>query len=297
MDIKDIYSMGIVDTGKWMKEVKQMTNTPDIIEQLLSPQQTMLLCGQFQIGKTNELFHLFLSFQHEGCKWHGLIVTPCPVLYLGWEGHPKKISERLEKVKPQYKKTQVCPGYFKMIDHKLPLNTQVGRDEYKKMIESVNPKPTVVLLDPFKRTVLGNYSKPEVAEAWVEGIQQVEMNTGTTIILSHHTNKLVYHRGQPEDTLVADKVKGAGDLLDGVNSAILFGEEKGNRREKQTVRGEEYSKIKWIIFNNVIKVLKAKDAQVELPMLKVSFNRQRLRLAGQEWVVNKDGTISAEDEI
>lgn len=298
MEIKDIYNMDVVELIRWESEVEAMPNSPDIIQQILAPEQTMFLCGEFQIGKTNELFHLLNGFSHEGCYWHGLKITPCPALYIGWEGHPKKTLERLDKIGKQYaSKAEVCASYFKMLGHNLPLNTQEGREEYKSLVAKLNPKPTVVLLDPFKRTVKGNYSIPHVAQSWIEGTSALELETGIAIIAGHHTNKITYIRNQPEDTLSASKVKGAGDLLDGVNSAILFGEERGNRQEKIMVNGEEFKKTKWITFNKVIKVLKAKDAHVGLPMLKVKFNRNLLRLAGQEWVVNQDGTITSEDEM
>jgi len=298
MEIKDIYNMDAVELIKWESEVEAMPNSPDIIEQILSPGQTMLLNGEFQIGKTNELFHLLNGFTHEGCYWHGLKIEPCPALYIGWEGHPKKILERLDKIRKQYdSKTEVCPGYFKMIGHSLYLNTEEGREEYKNIVAKLNPKPAVVLLDPLKRTVKGNYSIPHVAQSWIEGVSALELETGITIIAGHHTNKITYIRNQPEDTLSSSKVKGAQDLLDGVNSAILFGKERGNTQEKKWVDGKEYKKTTWITFNKVIKAIKAKDAHAEIPMLKVDFNRNLLRLAGQEWVVNQDGTITVEDEL
>ena len=298
LEIKDIYGMGAMNVAGWMDMVSLMPNTPDIIEQLLSPQQIMLLCGQFQIGKTNELLHLYFSFIHEGCQWHGLEIAPCPVLYIGWEGNPRKVANRLNKIKAQYKdKREVYPGYFKMIDHKVNLNTVAGREEYVAIISKLTPKPSVILLDPFKRTVQGNYSIPDVAESWIVGASSIARDSNTSIIAAHHTNKIVYQRGQSEDTLSADKVKGAKDLLDGVNSALLFGEERGSRRVKDKREGEEYSKVVWATLNNVIKVLKAKDAdvQTELPMLKVNFNRQQLRLTGQRWEIS-EGNVRLVDD-
>ncbi len=40
-------------------------------------------------------------------------------------------------------------------------------------------------------------------------------------------------------------------------------------------------------------VLKAKDSTAEFPLLQVSFNRQLLKLDGQEWLVAANGNITA----
>jgi len=298
MERKEIFEMDIVEADEWQKKADSIANSPDLIDQLLSPQQLMLEVGKHGIGKTNDLLQLFHKFSYGG-RWHGLKVTPCPVLYIGWEGEPKKMSQRLDIINLQYlpKNEPLFPRYFKMLTKKLPLNIPAGRDTFLKMIDKLNPKPLVTILDPFKRTVQGNYSKPEIADAWIEGVSILARGCNMAFITGAHTNKITYRRSEGEDSLGADKVKGAGDLLDGVSSAIMIAEEVGSKREKVTdpIKGE-YSVVKWATLSIVIKVLKARDAIADMPLLKVKFNHEELRFSGQEWVVNKDGTIVEVDE-
>jgi RecA-family ATPase len=299
MDPKEIFKMDALDVDEWQKKVDGVPSSPDLIQELLAPQQVMVAVGRHGIGKTNDLLHLFHKFEYGG-DYHGLKVMPCPVLYVLWEGDPLKINKRLDLINVRYAANgnKLCPGYFKMKTTKMALNTDAGRNELKSMVGKLNPRPTVVILDPFKRTINGDYSKPPIADSWIQGVVALARDENTAIIASAHTNKITYRKSEAEDTLGADKVKGAGDLLDGVSSAIMIAEEVGSKREKVTdpIKGE-FSVVRWATLSILIKVLKARDAISDFPLLRVKFDHDKLRFVGQEWVVNKDGTIIAEDEI
>lgn len=295
MEIKDIFKLDAMEKDRWRNEVSNMTNSPDdVIQELLSVQQLMLLAAEKGLGKTCEFLNLQYCLGYGG-MWHGLKVAPCPNLYLGWEGNPKKIGIRLDKIGQQYiGRNKLHPCYFKMMPHKIPLDTLAGRNELKNMVKELKPEPRVILLDPFKRTVSPGYSRPEIGDAWIEGASQVCRDISITIICAAHTNKLTYTKGREEDFTDA-KIKGCGDILDGMNAIVMIGEEKGSRRTKEIDdKGEEYSKVVWAVLSRIIKVTKAKDASGEVPMLRVKFDRERLIHSGQEWVVNKDYTITVE---
>ena len=91
--------------------------------------------------------------------------------------------------------------------------------------------------------------------------------------------------------MTCDSIKGAGDIPDGVNSVMMLGEEKGSRRVKNIVNGAEVSRVEWVSYGVVLKVAKAKDAEVEFPVLHLTFNRKKLRYVGQIWRVKKDGVV------
>ena len=262
----------------------------ELIQQLLLPKQLMMVAGQFGIGKTNELLHLSHCFASGG-SWHGLEIRPSVCLYMIWEGDPRKIGERIKIIETQYAQ-RICSSFIRFVSKKIPLNTAQGRENLSRIVSDLKPKPEIILMDPFKRTVSGDYTKPGGADLWIEGANEVAKALEVAIITSNHTNKIVYRSNSTPDELSADRVKGAGDLLDGVDAAILLAEEKVNRRV--TVEGG-YSKVVWSLLGFVIKVLKARDAIASFPLLKVTFSREKLRFVGEKWVI-KDNYIEVAGE-
>lgn len=275
--------------AKWNNHVSHLPQLPELIQQLLPHEQLMMIAGQFGIGKTMELLHLMFCFSYDG-KWHGLEVEPNPVLYITWEGDPQKLKLRMDIIEAQYIHLgQKYPWYIRMEPKRIPLNTEEGHKKLAEIVNELNPRPKVVLLDPFKRAVNGNYSNSIIADAWIEGAQTVARDNHFGIITANHTNKITYRHNDPPDALSSDKVKGAGDLLDGVNASILIAEEKGDKR---ITRSDGFSKVVWTVMGTVIKVLKARDSPADFPLLQVSFSRQSLKLDGQEWVVASNGSIT-----
>lgn len=276
--------------SKWENHISHLPQLPELIQQLLPHNQLMMIAGQFGVGKTMELLHLMFSFSY-GSKWHGLEVEASPVLYITWEGDPQKLKLRMDIIEAQYLYLGwKYPWYIRLEPKRIPLNLEEGREKLIRIANEVDPKPRVVLLDPFKRTVTKNYSNPDVADAWIEGAGHVARDSHFAIITSNHTNKITYHHNDPPDVLSSDKVKGAADLLDGVSASMIIAEEKGNKR---MTRADGYSKVVWAMMGTMIKVLKAKDSTAEFPLLQVSFNRQLLKLDGQEWLVAANGNITA----
>jgi len=266
---------------------------PELIEQLLPYNSLMMVAGQFQVGKTSELLHLMHCFAY-GSTWHGLQVEPAVAFYLTWEGTPKNLGSRIEKIAAQYEHLPMCyPWYIRMEPRKIHFNTAEGRARLATLMRDLNPKPTVLLIDPFKRTVAGNYSLPEVADGWIIGADTICHELDCAIIISAHTNKIIYRKDNPPDELDASRVKGAGDLLDGVSASLLIAEEKGYKSIK---RPDGYYKTTWTSFGHVIKVLKARDATSEFPLLRVQLNRDLLRFWGEKWVIvdNQIGKMAEE---
>lgn len=294
MKLKDLYHAKATETNHWKNLVKILPNQADLIEELLAPAQLMLIAGRFGIGKTNELFHLLFSFAYGG-TFHGLQINPAPILYIGWEGHPKKIAERLSVIEALYNRSRekVYHPYIKMMDVSLPLDILEGQDKLLGLINDLNPIPQVILLDPFKRTIRGDYLRPKDADEWIKGATQVAVTGNTAIIASIHTRKLLFTMSQPEDQLSADRVKGASDLLDGVSSSILYAEIRGSKRVKEK---DDYVRTEWATLGTAIKVLKAKDAHAEFPLLKVKLDHKNLRLAGKQWVIEENKNIVSEEE-
>lgn len=294
MKLHDLFKARAISGNQWIALVNTLQNTPDLIQELLAPAQLMLIAGQFGIGKTNELFHLMFSFAYSG-TYHGLNVRAAPVLYIGWEGHPKKIEARLSVIEDIHSDghERIYPWYIQMRNAKLPLDTTRGQMELREIVARLDPPPQVILLDPFKRTIAGDYLRPRDADEWIRGASELAITLNTAIIASIHTRKIIYMLSQPEDQLGADRIKGAGDLLDGVSCSILYAEIKGSKRIKE----DDYSRVEWASLGTAIKVVKAKDAHAELPLLRVNLNRQKLQLAGKCWVIEeRDGTVQVKDE-
>ena len=268
--------------GKWENHTSHLVAGIPLIEQLLPEKQLMMIAGQFGVGKTMELLHLMCCFSY-GSRWHGLRVKPCVPIYITWEGTPEGIDKRKKIIETQYESLGLkFPWYIRMQPKKISLNTPTGRDMLRNIVSELSPKPNVILLDPFKRTVQGNYSNPVVADDWIESANSLAQEIGAAIITSNHTNKVIYRKDSPPDTLGSDKVKGAQDLLDGVAASILIAEEKGYKRVS---REDGYAKTQWAHFSTIIKVLKAREATMEFPLLEVEFNRTLLRLFGEKWKV------------
>ena len=252
---------GMLTLGDWRQKITADPPTEDIIQDVLPNASTeyLLLCGRAGIGKTN--LALYLAFCLAcGMPWFSHKVTKCRVGYLGFEGTPRKLLTRFDKLQGIYGD----PGDYLLVERSLPFKLMKrGVDRFLNTIEGLD----IVIVDPLRYIVPDDYTKPEAASAFISTLKDCCSQTNTIPILLHHVRKPDRRLSvRPED--LAFEVKGATDYVDAAATVLLL----EHARQPRTKDGRFGSSAD----DRVLHFCKVKDSPAELLPLNLKFNRETL---------------------
>ena len=252
---------GMLPLAVWRERVAADPPVADIIQDILPNASTeyMLICGRAGIGKTNLVLDLAFRIA-TGTPWFSHKTKKCHIGYLGFEGTQRKLLERFEKLEKSFPDHN---GYL-FVDRELPFKLAgQGIDKFLTLIDGLD----MVIIDPIRYIVPGDYTKPEHASAFITTLKEACAKTGTIPILIHHVRKPDRRLTvRPED--LAFEVKGATDYVDAAATVLLF-ERARQAREKDGRFGSNPD-------DRVLHFCKVKDAPADPLPLPLRFNREKL---------------------
>jgi RecA-family ATPase len=206
-----------------MKTLKEMINEIDIrppandlIQDLLpdSSNSYMLICGRSGIGKTFLALDILFCLASD-TPWFSHRTRQCKAGYLSMEGSDRKIKERFETISKSFNHDAQNNIYWQ---HTMAMTlNQQGITN----LESIVTGLTVVIIDPMRPLVAGDYTSPKDATQFLKNLQKVQNETGVRVILLHHIRKPDKKvKVQPED--LQFEVKGASEYVEGANTVLLL---------------------------------------------------------------------------
>lgn len=244
-----------------LEDLAKEPPSDDIIKDLLPNSTTayMLICGRAGIGKTNLALDLGFCIA-TGTKFFSLPTKQKTVGYLSFEGGKRQIAKRFEKLR----QTFGSPGDYLRWEHSLPI--KLNTKGVEKLIEVITGLE-VVIIDPLRPLVLGDWMKPADASTFLENLRTVQNETGTTIILIHHIRKPDRKaRVLPED--LQFEVKGATEYVDGAATILLLDRPRHSRDNTGRFSSNPDDRILYFP--------KVKDAPTEFQPLNLRFDRDKL---------------------
>jgi hypothetical protein len=251
----------MLSLAQWREAILTQPATDDLIQDLLpnSPSEYLLLCGRSGIGKTNLALHMAFSLA-TGKPWFSFKTKQCKVGYLVFEGAPKKLLARVDKLLLSYPDAQENLFFDREIPFKL---AGAGIQKLEALIDGLR----VVFIDPIRYIVPGDYTKPEYASSFISTIKAICQRTGTAAVLLHHVKKPDNRiKIQPED--LQYEVKGATDYVDAAGSLLLL--ERARQPRKDGGRFGSNTDDRTLYF------CKVKDAPTEILPMNLQFNRDKL---------------------
>lgn len=251
----------MVPLSVWRDRVLLDPPSDDLIADILPncPSEYLLLCGRSSIGKTNLVLGMTFSLA-TGQPWFSHKTKQCRVGYLGFEGSPKKLLTRFDKLAKSFPDTK---GNL-LVDRALPFKLSgPGINQLRTTLAGLD----VVIIDPIRYIVPGDYTKPEAASAFITTLKDVCNTTCTIPILIHHVRKPDRRLTvRPED--LAFEVKGATDYVDAAGTVLLL----ERARQARSVDGRFGSNAD----DRVLHFCKVKDSPTEMYPLNLRFNRDTL---------------------
>lgn len=234
----------------WAAKLAKMKPKPNLIKDILPAQkgEYIAVAGRTGIGKTNLCLHLALCLA-TGTPFFGLKCEKVYVALFIFEGGPSDLLKRYEKVKHNF------PSHGRRLRFEsLPIsNPQEMRDTIFETAKGCK----VIILDPVKFIVSGDYLKPKDADKFIKIFKQRLIKHNMSAILTLPIKKpneksLI----QPSDVY---QMKGATEYADAATSVILV-EKKSHRRSSDEV---------------TLHFAKTRIASQELGKLDLHFNRDR----------------------
>jgi hypothetical protein len=204
----------------WISRVRSRPQVPDLVEELIPAKSGLILLGgRTGIGKTNLVLQLAFSVA-TGVEFLGLGTRKADVGYLGFEGAPDKMADRLEKLARSFSDWQ---GHLRFAV-RTPLKLEGNEAQFLAMFEGVG----LAILDPLKYLVSGDYIKPADAQRFVARLLMVAEELGAPILVSHHIRK-------PDKRLLIEpgdlyELKGAGDYVEAATTVMLLERERQGHR-------------------------------------------------------------------
>jgi archaellum biogenesis ATPase FlaH len=266
---KSGYDLPVLKMEEFIKTVENLPAQEDIIEGILPKNEVGIICGEAWQGKSLEQQALACALGM-GANYHGLKVKKCQCLYVTWEGASKGIANRLNLV--SLKTTPLIEPLIKLAPAAMPINTQTGYDEFRKLLDEANKvaKVEVVLVDSFAYTIKGQTKEDMIINQWWSQLQKIISEFDITVIFSwEFTKQIIFDARLKQQTFTLDRLKTASTTAYKVNAVIAIGELK-NQVKKQ-----------WISLGHKIVVMKAKDSPIFEP-LSVSLS-PCLLWEGQHW--------------
>jgi hypothetical protein len=256
-------STGMLTLAQFREQVHSLKSEDDLIQDILpnSPSDYLMICGRPGIGKTNEILHMGFCLA-TGTKWYSHPCKRCRVGYIAFEGAQTKLLGRLDKLCMTYPEAEIG-DYFKL-NRVMPFKlTGDGIKDFERYASGLD----VVILDPIKYCIAGDYTKSGDANAFLSILKELAVKLHVVPILIHHVRK-PDKRVQVKPADLMFEVKGAGDYVEGANTVLLM------ERARQT-RGTD-GKFGSHSEDAVLHFCKVKDSPAEMLPLKLRLDRETL---------------------
>lgn len=249
----------MMSVKEWITNEESKPVTEDLIQELLADgNEMMLLAGRTGMGKTNLVLHLAYCLA-TGIPFFGLECKKTTVGYLGFEGTPNKMADRLKKIAGNFPD----PGDNLRFHMSPPLILEKKLDEFEALVKGCR----VIILDPLRYLVGGNFCKPVVATAFLYLLRTELIKLRATAIICHHIKKpnqasLV----EPGDLY---EMKGATEYVDEAASVLML-----ERTRQGHKPGGGFAPVN--NDNVTLYFAKHRNAVGELEPINLLFNREKL---------------------
>jgi len=245
---------------EWRENVRQTPPPRDIVEDILSDtNEVSVIVGRSGIGKTNfcnQLGHcLATGYDFIGQK----VLTKSSVAYMGFEVDKHQFEKRtaiLEKHIPSSPLLWVdTPAQF----FKLDKNTEAN---FRKAVKSGK----VVIIDPVRYIVPGDYLDPKVVTEFMQRLQQVMRDNDSLAIIVLYFKKLDNRSPQEPDDLW--NIKGATEWGDMASTVMMLERTKQGHKP-----GGGFAPVNQD--NITIHFAKTRNAALVHNPINLHFNRQK----------------------
>ena len=243
----------------WLKKVRDEPKTVDLIEGILSsPPSFLLLAGRPGIGKTNMALQIGLCLS-TGTLFLGFKTAKVRTAYLGFEGSREKLADRIEKMALNFPKS--------VLFHPDIIPPLKFKGDNIAQLEEATRGCEVVIIDPLKYMVPGNYIQSNDALAFLTDVRNSMKRSMTSFIFCHHIRK-----PNPNSLLAPGDLfesKGATDYAEAATSVLLLERE---RQRHHSTGG--FTKVN--PDNAILYFSKTRDAIEAIDPLCIHFDRQKL---------------------
>jgi hypothetical protein len=214
---------------EWHKMIKKRKPVSQLIQEILpdQPGEYGITAGRTGIGKTN--LSLYLAFcLATGSPFFGLKCEKVIVNFMAFEGDPSNMAQRYLKLRGNFPDTEGRLR-FEMLPIENPL--RLLEVVFGKLKKTTGCK--VVILDPVRYIVPGDYLKPKDVAAFVGEFKELLTAYGVSAIITLPIRKPGPVQGliRPSDVY---SIKGATEYVDGATSALLI-EKQAYTRSKDRV--------------------------------------------------------------
>jgi len=212
---------------KWSENAKLVKTLPHLIENILpdAPGAYGIVAARTGLGKTNTNFHLGFCLA-TGTPYFGIPCAKVGVTMIAFEGDTQNLSERIDKIKANFPPTK-GRFHFKLSPSDTP--EKVRMNLVASLIAASERGDKVVVIDPIKYLVRGDYLDTKDAGDFTQELQTILRESGLTGIFSFPIRKPASFKGLITLNDVY-AVKGATEWTDASTFVILV--EKRHRTEE-----------------------------------------------------------------
>lgn len=177
----------LVAKKPWLIKGRAFYKKPEPLKWLIKgwvQQNALMMCfGASGAGKTFFVLDAALTIAAGMTDWHGMRVTPGPVVYLAGEGHyglkariAAWVQARGRDVDDLYVSTSACD-----------LNTDQGYQKVINEIESYQVRPALIVVDTLNRFMAGDENKADEARGLIDRCDALKQVFGCSVLIVHHT--------------------------------------------------------------------------------------------------------------
>lgn len=219
----------------------------------------MLIAGRTGIGKTNLALQLGFCLA-TGTPFLGFPCQKVVVGYLGFEGSVEGMKERLSKIEVSFPDTSDDNFRF---DLRAPFKLDRGMAEFIEMLKGLD----VIIIDPVKYLVPGDYCKPVDANNFLAMLVHLLKGQGVVAVLCQHVRK-------PNPNIFLNpgdvfELKGAADYAEAATTVLML------EKQRQS-KDREGHFLPASIDRAVLYFSKTRDSALALPPIHLIFDRERL---------------------
>ncbi len=230
----------------WIKEILPQTHDP------------MLIVGRPGIGKTMLVLNLAFALA-TGSKFLGFPCRKTVVGCLFFEGSESKLLERIAKIRKNYPD----PGDNLRLEVVTPFKLGRKPKEFAEKVQGCR----IVVLDPLRYIVSGDYCKPQDAATFLETLKSLAVaNNFTPVLCAHVRKRNPNSLLEPGDLF---ELKGAGDYAEVANSVLML--ERARQGHNPSGNFAPVSKD-----NLMLYFPKTRDAIGDMEPMRLHFNRDCL---------------------
>lgn len=195
----------------------EVPEDPWILDGLLIQGGLNLLAGEFGAGKTFMSLDLAIGAASEGGLVWGRKVKPSSVLYFGADNSRSNLVRRSRALSAG---RGITPKYENLIFDLSPLKLSEPAGIATVRHAVLEHKADLVIFDALIR-YLGDYDENSSSDIgrMMADFRAIANMTGCTFVLVHHLRKL---SGQVTKAKISDRIRGSGDFLGAVDSALVL---------------------------------------------------------------------------